>query len=258
MDLPAKSNNISLDYLMDEINKASDQLEQFMQISITESQILKEIKFSNKIKKEYLRLITNWANNGNSISPQSFIYLLSMIHFGFTDQLSDSKMFLENLIDINENLEKMKKNSEENNNGPKIMLAPMFGGFEPQIMNIVSEVNGRLLFIDWETLGLLEQIEESGNIIENFARYLLNFSSIFMNNSTLTKKWIEITQKYSLDAVIFNSVYGCKSLTPASRMLKEELLEINVPMLDLSFQNLDENIGQLKTRVQAFIEMINK
>ncbi|NHI90923.1 MAG: 2-hydroxyacyl-CoA dehydratase [Candidatus Lokiarchaeota archaeon] len=257
IDIPTTSDKISQDYFLEEINSTINKLETIMESSISELDILREIKITNKIKKEYLKLIDIWIKNPNIISKISFVYLLSMIHFGFTDHIGNSEKFLKLLKDINENLKNSSKKVLDEVNSPKIMLSPMFGGFETQLMKIVSEFEGRLLFIDWETLGILNEIKENGNVLENYSNYLLNFSDIFINNTTLTKKWIEIILKYKIDGVIFNSVYGCKALTPASRIIKEELQKINIPMLDLSFQNLDENIGQLKTRIGAFTEILN-
>ncbi|MHA1796834.1 MAG: 2-hydroxyacyl-CoA dehydratase [Candidatus Helarchaeota archaeon] len=257
MDIPTTYDEISLEYFLEEINSTISKLEQFMETSITELKILKEVKISNKIKKEYLKLIKIWSENPNILSKISFIYLLSMVHFGFTDHVGNSEKFLKLLMKVNQNLNKLSKKESLEGKDSKIMLTPMFGGFETQLMKIVSDLGGNLLFIDWEILGLLDEIKEEGSVLENVANYLLNFSRNFINNTTLTKRWIEIVQKYDLNGVVFNSVYGCKSLTPASRAMKESLQEIDVPMLDLSFQNLDENIGQIKTRVGAFIEILN-
>ena len=101
-----------------------------------------------------------------------------------------------------------------------------------------------------------EPIKEQGNVLENYADFLLNFAKIFETNNSMTDRTIEIIKKYEIGGVIFNSVYGCKSLTPSVRFMKDKLQKIDVPMLDISFQNLDENIGQLKTRVGAFIEIL--
>jgi len=247
---------ISHQYSVEEIKLTIEKLEKYMGVSISENKLLEKIKLSNKIREEFLKFNLLWSNHSNVISPHSFIYLYSMIHFGFTDHLSDSKKYLKLVTDINKQIENLAKSKNDGENLPKLMLVPMFGGFETQLMKIVSDLGGRLSFLDWEALALLQNIKETGNIIENYADYFLGFSRNFMTNSSLTKIWVDITKKYELDGVIFNSVYGCKSLTPASRFLKEELQKIDVPMLDLSFQNLDENLGQLITRVGAFIEML--
>ena len=256
MDIPTTVDDISHQYCVEEVKLTLEKLEKFMGTSISENKLLDSIKLSNKIREQFLRLIKIWANHSNVITPHSYIYLFSMIHFGFADHLADSKKYLRLVTEINNQLEKLAKVKNEETYLPKLMLVPMFGGFEPQLMKIVSDLGGRLSFLDWESLALLQNIKETGNIIDNYADYLLTFSRNFMNNSSLTKIWVDISKKYELDGVIFNSVYGCKSLTPASRVLKDELQKIDVPMLDLSFQNLDENLGQLVTRVGAFIEML--
>ncbi|MHA1384181.1 MAG: 2-hydroxyacyl-CoA dehydratase family protein [Candidatus Helarchaeota archaeon] len=257
MDIPTIPDEISKVYFLEEIKNTLEKLEKFTGKSISEINIQKQIKISNKIRKEYLNILKIWSNHSNTISPQSFIYLLSMIHFGFTDHLSNPERFLNLLKALNRDLQKISEIRKNNHEMPKLMMFPMFGGFEPEIMKIVSNAGGRLCFIDWDILGLLKPIKETGNLLENYANFLLNFAGVFMNNDILTENALDAVRSYNLNGVIFNSVYGCKSLTPASRILKDKLRNIDVPMLDLSFQNLDENIGQFKTRIGAFIEMIN-
>jgi len=180
-----------------------------------------------------------------------------MLQFGFTDHLSNPRKYLNLITDLNRDLQKLARRKTNDVKLPKLLLTPTFGGFEVELMKIVPDLGGSLIFNDWETLGVLDHIKEEGNIIENYADYLLNVSRNLTTNSLLVKKWIEVIQKYELDGVIFNSVYGCKSLTPSAKFMKEALQEIDIPMLDLSFQNLDENIGQITTRVGAYLEILN-
>ena len=257
MDIPTTPDAISKEYMLKELNSTIYKLENLVGHSISELQLSNQIKLSNQIRSKILSIFDLWKNHSNIISPKSFVYLFSMLQFGFTDQLSNPKKFLKLLTDLNRELQRLAKRKANDVKSPKLLLTPTFGGFEVELMKIVPDLGGRLIFNDWETLGVLDHVREEGNIIENYSDYLLNVSRNLTTNSLLTRKWIDIVQKYELDGVIFNSVYGCKSLTPSAKIVKEALQEIDVPMLDLSFQNLDENIGQITTRVGAYLEILN-
>ncbi|NHI90924.1 MAG: 2-hydroxyacyl-CoA dehydratase [Candidatus Lokiarchaeota archaeon] len=256
MDIPTTSDGISKEYMLQEVNSTIEKLENLTGNSISEMQISTQIKLSNKIRSKMLDLFMIWKDHSNIISPTAFVYLFSMLQFGFTDHLSNPKEFLEILTNLNKDLKLKANKSIAREKIPRLLLTPTFGGFEVELMKIVPELGGGLIFNDWETLGVLEHIKEEGDVIENYSDYLLNVSRNLTTNTLLVKKWIDIVKKYDIEGVIFNSVYGCKSLTPSAKILKESLQEIDVPMLDLSFQNLDENIGQLKTRVGAYLEIL--
>ena len=257
MDIPTTSDGISREYTIKELSSTISKLEEFMGTSISDLKLLNQIKISNKIRKKILSLFLTWKDHPNLISPISYVYVFSMLQFAFTDHLSNPQKFLKMVTNLDNELKRLAKKSSNEKKVPRLLMTPTFGGFEVELMKIIPNHGGGLLFNDWETLGILDQIKEEGNVIENYADYLINVSNNLTTNSLLVKKWIEVVEKYEIEGVIFNSVYGCKSLTPSAKMMKEALQEIDVPMLDLSFQNLDENLGQLTTRVGAYLEILN-
>ena len=63
------------------------------------------------------------------------------------------------------------------------------------------------------------------------------------------------------DAVIHFCHWGCKQASGGSLLLKETMKSRNIPMLILDGDGVDQrnsHDGQIKTRLEAFLEMIEE
>ncbi|WP_418747345.1 2-hydroxyacyl-CoA dehydratase subunit D [Frisingicoccus sp.] len=70
-----------------------------------------------------------------------------------------------------------------------------------------------------------------------------------------------LTDKLHPDAVIHFCHWGCKQASGGSLLLKEAMKERNIPMLILDGDGIDHrnsHDGQIKTRLEAFLEMIEE
>ena len=69
----------------------------------------------------------------------------------------------------------------------------------------------------------------------------------------------KLTDMLHPDAVIHFCHWGCKQASGGSLLLKEAMKERNIPMLILDGDGVDQrnsHDGQIKTRLEAFLEMI--
>ena len=69
-----------------------------------------------------------------------------------------------------------------------------------------------------------------------------------------------LVREFQSDAVIHFCHWGCKQSSGGVMLLKEAMREENVPMLILDGDALDRrnsHDGQIKTRLQAFLELID-
>jgi benzoyl-CoA reductase/2-hydroxyglutaryl-CoA dehydratase subunit BcrC/BadD/HgdB len=68
---------------------------------------------------------------------------------------------------------------------------------------------------------------------------------------------MNIARRIQADAILFSHVWGCRFTTPAFRKMKDMVLEeLGIPIVPLDFYSPGENVGQIKTRVGAFLEML--
>ncbi len=69
----------------------------------------------------------------------------------------------------------------------------------------------------------------------------------------------KLAQDYKVDGVIHVSHWGCRQTTGGVGVLRERLAEIGIPFLNVDLDLVDPRAyspGQLKTRLQSFIEML--
>ena len=145
-------------------------------------------------------------------------------------------------------------------NMPRILLTPIYGGWEPYIHEIIYELGGRVLYADWDILGLLEEIPVSNNSnpIEDYARFLLGASrkGIGCDSENLTNSYLKAAKKMNIDGFIFNQVFGCQSLSNIYSTLQERIRnELDIPAIVISFKKIGEDVEQIRNQLSFFMEM---
>lgn len=103
------------------------------------------------------------------------------------------------------------------------------------------------------------EVDESGDPFESLAkRYLYKLSCPRMINAfDVRMKYIYDTiRDYKIDAVITEKLKFCDLWGVENLMLMKESKRTGFPLLALERELYGEGIGQLKTRIQAFIEKV--
>ena len=90
-----------------------------------------------------------------------------------------------------------------------------------------------------------------------------SFSSKVMISFFFRASFILLTLADELkpDAVIHFCHWGCKQVSGGSNILKNDMKEKEIPMLILDGDGIDKrnsHDGQIKTRLEAFLEMIEE
>jgi benzoyl-CoA reductase/2-hydroxyglutaryl-CoA dehydratase subunit BcrC/BadD/HgdB len=142
----------------------------------------------------------------------------------------------------------------------KIMVTPMFGGWEPKTHEIIYKLGGRALYADWDVLHFLDDIPISSKSdpVEAYAYFLTNATEngIGCDNNVLTDSYVRVTEKLGVDGIVFNQLFGCHSVSNCYRLLKDKIRkELEIPSISLTFNRIGDNIEQVTTRLGAFMEM---
>ncbi|MHA1269913.1 MAG: 2-hydroxyacyl-CoA dehydratase [Candidatus Helarchaeota archaeon] len=258
LEIPNIDNKNGFETLKENINQFLGELEEFTGNSISEHDLFKIAKLSNSIKRSYKKLMLMWSKDIIRMPPLAYTNLFALLHIAFTDYLADPKFFDDTLAGLVKELKSPFKPDIDVSTVPKIALINHFGGYEPDIPYIIDELGGRLIVPDWHSLGLLKEVETTGDMLDNFTKDILYVSRCWCNNSGMSDNWINTINKLDIDGVIFNLAYGCKSLTPSFKLFQDKLREQekNIQITAINFQNIGDNPGQVKTRVGALIEMI--
>lgn len=261
IDIPPRNIGNTLEIAKDNINKAIQQLEELTGNNVTDNSLKKQFRIGNQIKRFYKTILFDISKSDfYPCNPASFAEILSLLSISFQDLNSNAQQYLSNIADMVREMRERIDNrvGTDVTDSPRILLTPMFGGWEPKSHEFIHEFGGRVLYGDWEIFGYLEEIDTSGDPVEAYAKYLLSCSTkgVGCDNSKTTNSYLRTAKKLDVDGVIYNQVFGCHSISNNYYMLREKLRREGIPSTVINFNKIGENVEQVKTRLQAFYEIL--
>ncbi|MHA1378885.1 MAG: 2-hydroxyacyl-CoA dehydratase [Candidatus Helarchaeota archaeon] len=237
-----------------EIQRFITTLEKLTGTNVTDARLRKMAEINNEIR-ELIRDLYQYYTKGYVPLHTTALMLVSG---AYVDFLSDPEYYrntLRNLLkEIRHNHQNLPNYKKENILRVIVAGSP---GIDPCVPATFENEGAVLLYLDlFESCMLNPAIKITGNIIENYAEYLLTLN-IKNGIQDLIDVWIGIAKRIQADAILFSHVWGCRFTTPAFRKFKDRVLEeLGIPIAPLDFYSPGENIGQIKTRIGAFIEMM--
>ncbi len=263
VDIPPRNIGNSEELLSEQLRKTIQNLEEITGNNVTDNSLNKQFRISNQIKRYYKTILYEIsASDFYPCNPATFAVILSLISISFQDLNSNSQQYLENMAKlVKEMRERMRKGiGMDVSHMPRIMLTPMFGGWEPATQDILYEMGARTIYADWDVLGLLEEINVTKNNdpIEEYAKFLTNATSMIgCDNNTLTNSYLGAAERLKVDGIVFNQLFGCHSISNCYNMLREKVRRnLEIPITSINFNKIGENIEQVKTRLGAYMEIL--
>ncbi|MHA1341396.1 MAG: 2-hydroxyacyl-CoA dehydratase [Promethearchaeota archaeon] len=260
IDIPPYDSDLIKEIALEEVHYAVKKISNITGIEITQESLKKAAFITNECKIYAKKILDIVAGDKYPIHPKSMAEFLALIEIAFQDYLSNPENFriiLKSLVDEFESAIR-KGNYIDVSSLKKILFTVRFGGWEPMIEDYAYEYGGRLIYADWFLYGFMNQIKTTGDMFENYAKFLQDIAIGFgCDNKAVVKSIVNICGEYNIDGVIYNQMFGCHSLTTAYTRLKKELLKREIPSTMVSFNNIGENLEQTKTRTVALLEILN-
>ncbi|MHA1268570.1 MAG: 2-hydroxyacyl-CoA dehydratase [Candidatus Helarchaeota archaeon] len=184
---------------------------------------------------------------------------LTLIHGCYVDLLSDPNFCLNKIKLLTNEIYRNFKSNEYYNyvkeGIPRIIICGS-PGFDPALPSIFESAGASFLYLDLFQAAKDFNIKISKSGLKSFKEYLIK--SNFQNGiSDLVDLWIRLAKNIKADGILFSKSWGCRFTTPIFKKFKEYVMsELSIPVLGLDFYFPGENLGQVKTRIDAFIEMI--
>jgi benzoyl-CoA reductase/2-hydroxyglutaryl-CoA dehydratase subunit BcrC/BadD/HgdB len=252
-----------LEIMVNNVKKAISELEGITGNYITDNSLKKQFRIGNQVKRFYKTILYEISSsNFYPCNPATFAEILALLTISFQDYNSNAQRYLENMSHLTTEMrERIKKGIGMDVSGmPRILIAPMFGGWEPETHEIVYDLGGRSLYADWDILGLLEEIpvSENSDPVEDYARFLLDASikGIGCDSDALSNSYLNFVKKLDIDGLIFNQVFGCPSLSNSYEILKNKIKsELEVPAIVINFRKIGENVELVKSQLKAYMEV---
>jgi benzoyl-CoA reductase/2-hydroxyglutaryl-CoA dehydratase subunit BcrC/BadD/HgdB len=97
-----------------------------------------------------------------------------------------------------------------------------------------------------------------GDMMDGLAdRYLKPCTCpIFTNNSDRQRRLLELADSFDADGVVYQAFAGCQVYEMEQRSVADALSSKNIPMLFVETDYSQDDMGQLSTRIEAFLESI--
>ena len=254
---PYSKNENSLKYFKLELLDFKEQIEMIMGKEITDEKLLESIKRYNNFKLKLLEL------NSLNVSGSKKLQMIQI-----------AMLYGPNSIEkISEFIEQNKQNQQKLNNLKNVILTGCSIFLNDSLIELIEEAGGNVVFFDtWignhyysqifdnETLNsisnpydlLVERFKRnklSDHSIPNFLEYKVN-QILEINNIYKEKKGQQL-------GVINHIIKFCDHFSMLSTYFKEILQKKGIQVLNLERDYSRANRGQLSTRIEAFLEMMN-
>ncbi|MEN6585892.1 MAG: double-cubane-cluster-containing anaerobic reductase [Sulfuricella sp.] len=79
---------------------------------------------------------------------------------------------------------------------------------------------------------------------------------IFTNNDDRRRRLVELARSFAVDGVVYQAFAGCQVYEMEQRSVAETLSKEGIPMLYVETDYSPDDMGQLSTRIEAFLESI--
>ncbi|MDO5027877.1 MAG: double-cubane-cluster-containing anaerobic reductase [Bacillota bacterium] len=255
MELPNSQSDLALDLWTKEIIKFKEFLEDKFQVEITDQKLLQAIKTENNIRRSLKKLSAVMENDPTPMSGYDFFKVLYGSTFRFDrENLAEE---ISNLAD-----EIMKAYDPDQEKKPRILITgcPIGGATEKVIKAI--EDNGAVV-VSYENCTGEKNFdnyveEDTEDLYGALAKRYLDIGCSVMTPDTNRFKLLgKLIDQFKVDGVIEMDLQACHTYAIETHSIRKFVNEEkNIPYMALETDYSSADIGQLNTRISAFIEML--
>lgn len=259
LQLPqSQTRSYAKDIWYEEIKLLKAKLEEKFDVEITDDNLRKAAKMRNRLRNALCDLFRLQESCPPAISGTDIMY--TMLHGSFSFDKNAYIDKINNIVD-----EKRKEyaagNYTVNKNAKRILLTGCpTGGVIQKIGNSIENNGGVIVCLDdcaGERTNQILVDENAEDILRAISdRYLSINCSVMSPNTNRMETTRELVEKYKVDGVIDVVLQACHTFNIESVRMSKMLDEIGVPFLKLETDYSETDIGQIETRIAAFIEML--
>ncbi len=254
LSVPHKMDEEAVRFFTDELETIRRKFEKTFGVSITDDALIEAIKTSNQARRLLARLYLMRKKNNPPLTGSDVQEILNAM------TAIPMKEFLPLLEGI---LSEMEDKAPDKKNGVRLMLSgSILNNYE--FIKGIEELGG-LVVIDalcsgtrhW--LGEIDLQSCNSPLGALAAYYLKKFPCPRMYPSEDRFQTItDLAMEYRVQGVISTVIRYCSIHIFDAPRLRDRLLDLNIPLLNLDMEYGANISGQVKTRVQAFIEMLEE
>lgn len=260
MDLPQMKSDEGKALLKAEYLRFKEAVEKLTGISIDATRLKKGIDIVNNKRKAIHRLSDLRKADPSPIS-------------GLDALLANQVFFYDNPVRFTESVNKicdeLKKRIEKKEGvfpkgTPRILLSGCPMAVPNWKLPWIIETSGAVIVGEESCVGergTRNLTDDSGNTVDELMEAIINRyfkvdCAIFTPNPDRLDHIVEMVEKYQANGVVHYGLQFCQPYLMESMPVEKALEEKNIPTLRIDTDYSMEDVGQLKTRVEAFVELL--
>lgn len=259
MQLPSYRDEIALDAWEKEIKRFWRKLEDFYQITITEEEVRRAIQLKNRERDVMLKFLELGKLNPAPLSGYEIGTRLDAL--GFTPDIEERCRIIE------ERTEEVIRDWEVNYKGktssrPRILVTGCpNSGVRDKIIKAVEELGADVVAFDScnGTRDKVEKVDAEMPVTRALAEKYLNTNCSVMSPNDSRMKYIsDMIDEYEVDGVLEIILQACHTYAIESYNVKKTVTGKGIPYLNIETDYSKADSGQINTRLEAFLETIDK
>jgi benzoyl-CoA reductase/2-hydroxyglutaryl-CoA dehydratase subunit BcrC/BadD/HgdB len=262
MDLPQTKSDSGRKLLQEEYQKFARELEKLSGKTITKEKLQAAVKVVNAKRAAIARLNNLRQANPAPISGLDAL-LINQIYF-----YDDPQRFTESVHKLCDELEERiaAKVGVASPDAARILISGCPMAVPNWKLPAIVETAGAVIVGEESCVGsrgtrneTIVDAETVSALVEQIVdRYFKIDCAIFTPNNDRRESILKLEESQKADGVIHYSLQFCQPYDIESNSIEKELEKQDIPVLNLVTDYSQEDVGQLSTRVEAFIERIKE
>ena len=254
ISVPHKTSDEAIAWYKDELTVFKEEVESCFGVEITEASLGNAINVYNETRS-LLRRLYELRQGENP--PLTGAESLSVVLAGTTTPKDQYNQLLRRL------LEELSEREGISDYRARLMIAGGGGCDDPAYYQVMEDLGG-LVVTDSLCFGsryFWEPVEIGNDLMVSLAKSYLNRPSCagMVDKVAERSDYVkEMVEGFKVDGVVYQRIRYCDLWGGQLLDLRKKLREANIPLLDLEREYMLGATGQLKTRVQAFLERIER
>ena len=249
--------DFGLQYYAGRLRALKDRLQSFTGNEVTSERLREAIGLYNRMR-ELLRKISLLRR---SLRPP--LKAIDFVRLNHTSFYADPASMVDLLDSVYQELR--EKQGVSKRGAPRLLLlGPNMAYGDYKVLELVEAAGGEIVTEELcEGMRYYWQdIENKGDLIQSLARgYLVDrLPCAFMRYSARKRLdfALQLIKDFKVSGVIWYELLGCETYDSESYFFAQRIREQGIPMLILESEYGTADIGQLRIRIEAFIEQIRK
>lgn len=257
MELPNSQSEDSLKLWKKEIIRFKEYLEKKFDVEITEEQIREAVKVNNEARRSLKKIYEVMRHDPAPISG----YDLFKVLYGSTFKF-DRKQIPGEVNALVDKIEKEYAEGKMQEKKPRILITGCpIGGATEKVIRAVEDNGG--IVVTYENCSGAKSIdklvdENNPDVYDAIARRYLNIGcSVMTPNPNRFELLGRLIDEYQVDGVVEMTLQACHTYNVETLSVRKFVNEEkHIPYINVETDYSQADIGQLNTRITAFIEML--